>query len=272
VEIAALREQLCELRAEIRFIKDIFLAKQAKRERKTQKKAQIKLEREREKAAQAARSTYEHIVWQVRFRPWNLFPPPTCDFTTKERELLALLARNLTDQEVATKMNLKEPSITARVCAMKKKLGVQSREEALQRYYNYWKRFRDQRHERCLWLLSWLLNPPPGFNHRRNLNLSWRKAVGKGSSFSLAQPQVPLSAFDGLRPYEHAVLNLKIKGICDTEIAERLKLKRNTLKSYLGEIRGHIKITTGIVIRTEEQLVSAYKEFLKRQKNLRHQS
>jgi DNA-binding CsgD family transcriptional regulator len=266
-EMIALRQHLHELSADIRFIKDIFLAKRAKRERKNQKKAQSKLERERQKAAQEARSTYEHIVWQVRIRPWNLFPSPTCDFSTKERELLALLARNLTDQEVARRMNLKEPSITARVSAMKKRLAVRSREEVLQHYLNYRREFREQRNERALWLLSWLLNPPPGFNYRHNLNLRWRKSVGKGSSFHLTEPLVPLSTFTGLRPYEHAVLSLKIKGISDSEITERLKLKRNTLKSYLGEIRGHIKITTGISIESEEHLVRAYREFLKHEKS-----
>ncbi len=110
-EIACLTELVTALQADIQFIKGIFLAKQAKKERRWQKKEEQRLAAEREAKARKIRQTYEHIIWKLIRWSWELMPAPPSKLSPKELELAALLARNKTHEQIAHQMNLKENSI-----------------------------------------------------------------------------------------------------------------------------------------------------------------
>ena len=262
-KIAVLSQQLDGLHNDVRFIKTFFLEKQAKKARQRRKKEQKRLEIEKERKAKEDRSTYEHIVWEVKNRPWHFMPDPSSKLSPKELELVSLLVQGQTDKEIAEQMELKENSVTARICAANKKLELNSREELIAHYLDYQNILRKHRHRRCLILLSWLLNPPPGFTYHRNLNLTWKRTLGRGRKFYYKGPYIPQETFDRLRNYEHAALKLKLREFNNAEIAERLKIKETTLRSYFAEICSTIRRTAGVIITSDQALIVHYKEYLK---------
>jgi len=258
-----LSQRLDELHSDLKLIKDIFLKKQAKKQRRQEKKEQERLEIERQENEKEDRSNYEQIIRQVVHRPWALCPAPDSGVTEKELELLSILVPDQTDRKIALKMNIKEQSVSPRICALNKKLRLNSREDLISYYQNYRKIFRDHRHQRCLWLLSWLLDPPPGIQYRRKLTLTWRRKFGRGSNFHHAGPYIPPNVFDDLCHYEHAALKLRMAGCDNKAIAKQLKIKETTVSSYFARFRGHIKLYAGVSIRSEEELMRVYKEHLK---------
>lgn len=261
-EITSLGFRLNQLQEDIRYIKDIFLAKQSKKERRRQKKEQARLAIEREAKARKNREMYEDIIWKLIRRPWSLMPAPQSKLSPKELELISLLARNKTHTEVAEHMALKENSIRPRICAACKKVGLRNEQELIAYYCDFRKQCHVHRRRRCLILLTWLLNPPPGFIRRRNLDPNWHQKMGRSRKFRYAGPYVPTSVFDRFRHYEHNVLRLKARGLSYAEIATRLNLKEAVLRGYFSQIRADIKGTCGATI-TDTLLIDRYKKYLK---------
>jgi len=127
-KLDSLNRRLDELHSDLKFIKDIFLEKQAKKQRRQNKKEQERLEIERQENEKEDRSNYEQIIRQVVHRPWNLRPAPDSGVTEKELELLSLLAPDQTDRKIALKMNIKEQSVSrSYLCAQQETRAEQSR-------------------------------------------------------------------------------------------------------------------------------------------------
>ncbi|MBX9877585.1 MAG: LuxR C-terminal-related transcriptional regulator [Candidatus Obscuribacterales bacterium] len=261
-EMVEISQQLSDLQGDIRFIKEIFLRKQAKKVRRRQKKDQQRLEAEQARQARQTRATYEEIIWTLSRRPWMLMPTPPSQLSPKELELVSLLANNKTDVEIADRMSIKRNSIRPRICAASKKLKVNNQQELIAYYFGYQRMYREHRRRRCLSLLTWLLNPPPGFINRPNLDVRWKQALRYGRTLRYAGPYVPIKVFEQFRHYEHTALRLKTRGLSYAEIAVRLKLKEPVLRGYFSQIRSDIKRTTGVTI-SDDQLVSHYKKYLK---------
>jgi DNA-binding CsgD family transcriptional regulator len=179
-EIGEISERLAALSHDIGYLKEIFVAKEAKRTRRRERKEKKQRELERQLKAQERRAEYEEIVWDMRRRPWDFMPAPTSRLSPKELQVLSHMAQNRSDQEIALRMEIKETSITPRVCDLKKKLGVASRQDLVTFYLQYQKAFRDHRHQRCIKILSWLLHPPPGFIRESDFTLVWKRSLGRG--------------------------------------------------------------------------------------------
>lgn len=263
-EIDTLKLQFEELRNDILFLKNIFLKKQAKKQKRREKKELERVEIEKEKKAREMRSRYEDIVWQVTHRLWDFMPNPQNVLSPKENELVWWLAKGRGDYDIAMQMKLRESSVSARICAINKKIGLSTRQDLIAYYSEYQKGLREHRHIRCLTLLSWLLYPPPGFFHRPNLRIAWLRRLGPGQSFHYVGSHVPGRVFDSFRDYEHTVLKLKSQGFDNAVIAERLKIKVTTVRSYLGEIRGGIRLMAGVNITSDKELISHYRKYQKR--------
>ena len=263
-EVAALSGKVEVLHKDIQIIKDFVVAILDKQELHRKNKEEKRLAAEREIKAQKDRRTYEHLIWQLCRHPWDVLPAPKSKLSAKEYELVSLLARNLTEDEVAEKMGLVRSSINARLCVIKKHLGVKTQDEVIQYYFDYRKSYREHRHRRCTTLLTWLLNPPLGFYYRRNLDVSWRRTVGKKRNFRYAGPYVPGRVFKSFHDYQLKALDMKIRGADLETIGKRLNLKPNTLKGYFSEMRSKVNGWSGTSIRTDEELIYYYKQYLKR--------
>ncbi len=261
-KLDSLERLLVDLSIDVQYIKDIFLAKQAKKERRRQRKEEEFLKIERQRKAKQDRATYEDIIWRLDFRPWDIMPAPRSVLTPKELELASLLAQDKTDKEIALSMNIKEGSVSARICAMTNKHEV-SRQDLGDYYLKYRRVFREHRHTRCLKLVRWLLNPPPGMIRRCNLKFIWKRRLGRrGSTFQYAGPYVPVEVFDHLKQREHTVMKLRVQGVDFPTIAQRLKIKEVSARGYVSEIRGRIKSTKNISL-SDEALMQLYKKYLK---------
>lgn len=262
-KIHLLSQRLKEMHDDIQFIKEFFLAKQAKKERHRQKKERIRLEREEQRQAEQDRKFYEDIVTKVKERPWEFMPAPARELSPKEWELVSLLARDKTDQEIASIMKLKQNSVRPRICAAYKKLGLDSWQDLIPYYAKQQKIYSDHRRRRCRILLSWLLDPPPGFIRRPDLKLSWRRSFRQGQVFRYAGPHIPAKAFEWLQENERRVLRLMTQGMTHGAIAERLNIKESTVRYRLAQIRSIVKIRTGLNTWSDEALAAAYAKYLK---------
>lgn len=259
-QLVLLSQQLMVLQEDVTYLKDYVFAKQQKKQRRRDKKEHKRLLAQQERLAAKIRREYEEIVCEIKRCPWQFMPSPEGRLTPKEAQLVSLLARGKSDAQIAKDMQLNQRSILPRIYAAKKKLGLSTRQDLISHYENYRSQLQDWRHKRALTLLRWLLDPPPGFIHRSNLELSWKRTLGLGRTFRYGRPSISIKVFDSLRPFEHSVLTLAIRGLNKSQIAQALKIKEGTLRSYFGDIRGTVRLTTGVTLSSQE-LTERYREY-----------
>jgi DNA-binding NarL/FixJ family response regulator len=262
-ELDSLSMQVEQLNGDIQYIKSFFVAVDERKEQRRLQKEQERLGQERRAKAHAERKKYEALLWNLRQYPWNIWPTPKSGLSRKEEELVSLMARGESDEEICKKMNLVASSIIARLCVIRKALKANSREAVIAFYLNYQADCREHRQRRCLYVLSWLLNPPPGENCRPAKWETLNANLGLGREFRLIGPRVPMRLFKDLRPYEQAALKMKLEGLAYSEISERLKVKPATVKGYIVELRSVANYRTGAAVNSDEDLLDLYKRYLK---------
>lgn len=132
-QVDKLCQQVGEVQSDIQFIKAFFVDIQEKKERQRLKKEQERLERERQARARKNREFYEDIVWHIEKKClWRFMPAPKSKLSPKELQMVSLMTKGLSDKEAAVRMNLKEGSISPRLCAINSSLGVNSRDQVLE--------------------------------------------------------------------------------------------------------------------------------------------
>ncbi len=246
---------------DVQFIKSFFLAKEAKKQRRREKKLSEALEAERAKNARKARSEYEYLIWGLGYRPWDVMPFPKSSFSPKELAIVKLLAQDNPKSEIAKLINLKEKSIGPRICEIQKRIGVHSEAAIVEVYRDYVSTIRQHMRRRCLMILSSILFPPEGFIHRRNLKVRWIQRLGVGNQFRRTEFKVPSKFFEEeLKPYQHKVLSMLSQGKSYSEITSAIKIKENTVRSYMSEIRSWLHLSVGVEV-PEERLVQQYKSW-----------
>jgi NarL family two-component system response regulator LiaR len=83
------------------------------------------------RAAHAGRSTLAPEAVQALVQPATLEPDPGYDLTPRERDVLALLVKGLTNAEIATRLGVSRSTVKVHVSHTLSKLGVSSRGEAI---------------------------------------------------------------------------------------------------------------------------------------------
>jgi len=262
VKVEVLTDQLTSLQADTQYIKSFIELRVEKKARRRAEKEEARLAVERAREAHERRATYENIVWRMGHLPWHFMPFPKCSLSPKELDLVALLSRGKTASDIATIMNIKQSSVSPRICAVNKKLGLTTREELVAFYTDYMQSRRRHRNRRCQILLSWLLWPPEGFMHRRKYKLVWKRRLSRSKTYRHTGYYISPAVFDNLRHFAHEALKLKAKGLSQADIAARLNIKEPTLSSYYAQIRSDIRILAGVKISTDAELISAYKRYV----------
>ncbi len=269
-ELSAVRQQLVEIQADVQYIKAVFVREEESRLAQQLKEEQAQRALETERTAREIRYRYEDIVWRLRDnRTVKLIPPVPCKISARELEIVSLMARKYSDADIAVRLNLKENSISPRICAMNKTLGLSDRQQLVDFYTQHVAIVRAQRQQHCKTLLRWLLNPPPGFIRYPNFELRWQRKLGKGRDFCHVGDYIPRRVLDSLRPFEHRLLSLVLKGQNDESIASKLKIKATTIKTYLADIRSTVKMMTGSAVSTDTLLVN-YKHYLQNSRAKSH--
>ena len=83
------------------------------------------------RAAHAGRSTLAPEAVQALIRPTTQKPDPGYDLTPRERDVLALLVKGLTNAEIAGRLGVSRSTVKVHVSNILSKLGVSSRGEAI---------------------------------------------------------------------------------------------------------------------------------------------
>ncbi|MBX3151508.1 hypothetical protein KF728_15245 [Candidatus Obscuribacterales bacterium] len=251
---------LGELRGDIQFIKAIFVKKQEKKEKRRERKRQKRLEEQLELEAARERGIYENIVWKLRHRPWQFMPMPKSNLTRKEMQLMSLVVKEETEAEIAQAMNIKVITVRALISALKKKLDLPDREDLIAAYLEQVRIRREHRRQRCIVLLSWLLDPPEGVNWRSEINATWKKTFGKAKTLRYKGPYISDEVVEYLKPYQVLAIKLKIKGLDNSAIAARLKIKPTTVRTYFAEVRSSIKGVCGVIVESDQELVDRFRK------------
>jgi DNA-binding CsgD family transcriptional regulator len=263
-QVDKLSMKLADMQRDLQFIASVVARKEEKRNRRLKKKEEARLEAEREKQAYQRRKQYEYIIWQIFHQPGALLPAPASGLSAKELELTAVLAKSLSNEEIAELMNLRPSSINARISVINKRLGFKSREGLIAFYNSYRRKLRIHRHNRCAIIMSWLLSPPTGFISRRDFNLpEFQRKLGGGRDFRYVGIHIPFKLFDEYNKIENEILKHISQGHDLATMAQRMKIKESTIKGRLSEIRRLFKWRLG-GIPTWEKIGARYKQYLKR--------
>jgi NarL family two-component system response regulator LiaR len=83
------------------------------------------------RAAHAGRSTLAPEAVQALIRPTTQKPDPGYDLTPRERDVLALLVKGLTNAEIGGRLGVSRSTVKVHVSNILSKLGVPSRGEAI---------------------------------------------------------------------------------------------------------------------------------------------
>jgi NarL family two-component system response regulator LiaR len=83
------------------------------------------------RAAHAGRSTLAPEAVQALIRPTTQKPDPGYDLTPRERDVLALLVKGLTNAEIAGRLGVSRSTVKVHMSNILSKLGVPSRGEAI---------------------------------------------------------------------------------------------------------------------------------------------
>ncbi len=83
------------------------------------------------RAAHAGRSTLAPEAVQALIRPTTQKPDPGYDLTPRERDVLALLVKGLTNAEIAGRLGVSRSTVKVHMSNILSKLGVSSRGEAI---------------------------------------------------------------------------------------------------------------------------------------------
>ncbi|CAN5440040.1 hypothetical protein BH10CYA1_BH10CYA1_62100 [soil metagenome] len=253
-------EEIVEMRSDIQLIKAFVQAKQERQHQQREKKRQKRLAAKQEVQSRHDRRIYEEIVRNIRIRPWLFMPMSKRPFSPKEVQLIALVANDATDKQIAKQMSIQETSINSRVKAIARRLKLNDKTELIDFFRQGIMARRQHRHQRCLALLSWLLNPPAGFYYRSNINARWTRTFGKSKTFRYAGLHISDEVFDYLRPNQIEAMRFKIKGLNDKQIATRLKLSESTVKAYFAEFRSTIQTVTAVTIPSTDALILRFRE------------
>lgn len=264
-----LLREIANLHKDIQLITAFVQDKLDKRARKKERKLARRLAEERRLREIEKARFYKSLVWYLRVRPWNFMPMPKNSFTLMELKVTELLARGQSDTEIAQKLNLKENSIPARICAINKRLKLRSRSELIEHYRNEFKERKKQRRRRCLTILYWLLNPPANPLNGSCINAPWEKGLGKSKWFRYVDLYISNEALERLSSQQMTALKLRLKGFDDEQIAERLKVRRQAVRSYFSEIRSTIHAVSAVKLASSEALVERFQRhpYFKTSKN-----
>ena len=172
-QFSLLMRELSRLRSDVSYLKGIVRVKQDKKAARREKRRLEELVREQKAWEERQRRKYEEIVRLLTERPWKLWPPPKSIFSPKEEEVVRLLACGKSHAEIAVKMGLKEGSIAARLSVVNTRLRFKNRDELVAAYKEHAESRRKHRRHRCMVLLSWLFQPPPGRESRSNFKVAW---------------------------------------------------------------------------------------------------
>jgi DNA-binding NarL/FixJ family response regulator len=249
-------------------VKDYVAAKIAKKEARKERQRQEALEAARKRRAEIKRDRYEDVVNEFRRRPWHLLQIPDGILSPREEETLSWLARGLSDELIAQKMNLKLDSIRPRLCAARKKLGIVDDDGLIQFYQAYRAERVEMRNAKIWTVIGMLLNPPPGERWQRDYPFRFERRLGKSKKLEYRVSGVAVAdrVFDCLTPYRHNVMLLKSKGLSNEEIAQRLKIKASTIPGYISSVRSHVRWKTGTWIKSEADLCALYAAYAARSK------
>ncbi len=260
-KVETLENQLADLSRDIQFIKKFFVEKQDKRERRRQRKEAEQAKLERQQKEQRNRAIYEDIIWRIGFRLWALMPYPRSILNDKEMQVFSLLAQGKTEEQIADIIGISAKGVSTRICVAIKR-HKKGRKDLIEHYRQVQEAWREHRRKKCLWLVYWLLNPPPGIIHHRNLEIGWKRRLGRSKTFKRGGPFVPLNVFDEIKQREHTVLKLRAQGFDYETIAQRLKIKKECALGYVSEVRSNIKSTKHISL-SEDAVLKLYTEYLK---------